>query len=195
MRAGGNNTCPFEVLNWFWCHWSAQPMTPKVNSVTAGSLTRKAPGRFRRAIFRVRLAAGRDQRGAGSNIHSTQAGREASCAGPGNGGRGPPGRLGTVRFRAGTSSSEISTNKSFENCRIVAHFLPSKTERLFETKLAAIAAKFSADFSLPGPACKQQQRVGCIQCADESSRIFSLLNGWSVHCCAWCILERLFTTM
>ena len=25
MRAGGNNSCPFKVLNWFWCHWSAQP--------------------------------------------------------------------------------------------------------------------------------------------------------------------------
>ena len=127
MRAGGNNSCPFKVLNWFWCHWSAQPMTPKVNSVTAGSLTRKAPGRFRRAIFRVRLSAGRNQRGAGSNIHSTQAGREASCAGPGSGGRGPQGRLVTERLRAGTSSSEISANK-------IIDFLPSKTERLFETK-------------------------------------------------------------
>ena len=124
--APGNNTCPFEVLNWFWCHWSAQPMTPKVNSVTAGSLTRKAPGRFRRAIFRVRLPAGRNQRGAGSNIHSTQAGREASCAGPGNGGRGPPGRLGTVRLRAGTSSSEISANQIV---RIVAPLQDGTTFR------------------------------------------------------------------
>jgi len=113
MRAGGNNSCPFKVLNWFWCHWSAQPMTPKVNSVTAGSLTRKAPGRFRRAIFRVRLSAGRNQRGAGSNIHSTQAGREASCAGPGSGGRGPPGRLVTVRLRAsGILTPWISQYKS-----------------------------------------------------------------------------------
>jgi hypothetical protein len=62
---------PFEVFNFFFRLLG--PMTPNLNSVAGGSLTRKTPGRVRRVAFQARLLAGcRNQRGACSDILSAQ---------------------------------------------------------------------------------------------------------------------------